>query len=503
MVTPEMSGIKKTGGLADAVSGLSEGLARLGHTVTAIMPKHLGTLELFLRAKFNLNYFDDMTVPVGDLRTPTSIIRGSIRDEASGFNMNAFFLDTADSTAFGSRTRLYGYQDDAHRFFFYNRATHELFCKFLAEKKRGKFIPDIVHCHDWQTGITPFLFNYFGPSAATVRTIYNIHNLGYSCGERNLDPWNFAHKIGVSTNSDPRLFGPDGLEFYGRVEPHKAALLFADRVVAVSPAYAEELRSGKTDPPADLYAGILKTRGSDMTGILNGLPDNFGPTLFFNQGVIPANFGPADLSGRTVNRAALQDRLGLPRDPEAMVVVWSSRLADQKGIDITIQALPEMLEKIPRSQFIFVGDGEQRYVDALNDLAKRYPGRVKIEKFNEQLEILALAGGDVLLMPSRYEPCGLNQMKAQKLGTVPFGRETGGLINTIAYAKTGYSFWELSPEAMTEKLVEVWTAFQNKPFWQEMVARITQLDYSWDSRAQDYVDLFRDALSAPRRRWPF
>jgi starch synthase len=503
MVTTEMSGIKKSGGLADAVSGLSEALARLGHTVTAIMPKHLGTLELFLRSRFHLNYFDDLNVPIGNLQTPASIIRGSIHDDRNGFALNSFFLDAADSTAFGSRTKLYGYQDDACRFFFYNRATHELYCKFLGDKKRHKFIPDIVHCHDWQTGFTPFFFNHFGPHSTAVRTIYNIHNLGYSCGGRNLDPAAFAQKIGVSPDSDRRLFGLEGLEFYGRVEPHKTGILFADRVVTVSPAYAEELRSGKTDPPADLYAGVLQKRGNDMSGILNGLPDNFGPAHFFDKGVIPANFSPEDISGRAINRAALQNRVGLPQDRDAMIIGWSSRLAGQKGIAVTLQALPEILQRIPRAQFVFIAEGEKHYQDELIELAKRCPGRIKREPFNENLEILMLAGADVLLMPSRYEPCGLNQMKAQKLGTVPFVREVGGLINTVYYAKTGFSFWELSPATLTEKLVDVWTAFQNKPFWNEMVGRIMQLDYAWSSRAQEYVDLFLDALNGPRRKWPF
>lgn len=504
MVTPEMSGIKKTGGLADAVTGLSEGLAGLGHTVTAVMPKHLGTLELFLRAKFNLNYFDDMIVPVGDLRTPTSIIRGSIKDENNGFNLNAFFLDTADATAFGSRTRLYGYNDDAFRFFFFNRAIHELYCKFLQEKNRSKFVPDIIHCHDWQTGFTPFLFNYFGPHDSKVRTVYNIHNLGYSCGDRNMDPWTFAHKIGVPTWGDARLFGPDGLEFYGRIEPHKAAILFADRVIAVSPDYAEELRTGRTDEPGSLYASIFGRRGTDFDGKLNGLPDYFGPEHFAKQGIIPSNYSSDNLEGRWANREALQGKFGLPRDPEAMILAWTSRLAHQKGTDIALQALPEILAGQPKVQVVFVADGEQQFKDTINSLANEFPDRVRYSPFNENLEILTLAGSELIWIPSRFEPCGLNQMKGQKLGSAPWGRETGGLKSTIRHGETGFSFWELSPQTMAKQLLQdIWLAYQNKEFWQGMKANMMRLEYSWAAQAQSYVDSFREALAAPRRRWPF
>ena len=301
-------------------------------------------------------------------------------------------------------------------------------------------------------------------------------------------------------DSDPELFGWErGIEFYGKADPHKVAIMFADKIVGVSPQYVQEILAGDTPHPASLYQGILQTRLADVLGILNGLPDDFGPKHYFDQGVIPAKFSPDDLTGRRLNRRFLQRELNLPVDDDAMIAVWSSRIAMQKGIDLVVESLPKILKRIPSLQLVFIGDGDEAWIDKLGTLMLRYPQNIRYSEFIEDLEILALAGGDILLMPSKYEPCGLNQMKAHKLGCVPVVHQTGGLIDTVTDGETGFTFWGLTQDNLVGKMEGTWEAFQHPEYWTAMVRRIMTLDYSWTTRAGEYEALYREVIAQHAR----
>ncbi len=494
MVTSEMHRIKKTGGMADAVYGLSGGLLKRGHSVTVVMPNHAGTLGFFIREGLKrgvkISHFTDLNVTLGDQARKTEVFQASFPIKSG--NINFFFIDAADCTQFGTRTRLYGYNDDPYRFLFLNRAIYDLY-KYVA-KVKPELAPDLLHGHDWQSGFTPFFLKR-RPNSVHLPFVYNIHNLGYGFGNR-FDLAEFSLLINLAMAQEPALFSWDkGIEFHGRVDAHKVALMFSDKIIAVSPEYVQEILSGHTPHPASLYQGVLETRRDDVHGILNGLPEYFGPDHYHEVGFIPETFSAKDLSGRAVNKQVLQAKFDLLIDEKAMTIVWSSRLAGQKGMDVTLKTLPKMIKENPKLQFIFIGDGEEKFVAALKKLSARYPDNLKYSAFVEKDEILALSGADVLLMPSEYEPCGLNQMKAQLMGCVPLVHETGGLKDTVQDSKTGFSFWGLTQKNLSDKMRDAWLAFQNKSSWEEIIRNCMQLDYSWVTQAGLYEELYQEVLA--------
>lgn len=497
MVTPEMHRIKKSGGMADAVYGLSEGLIDQGHKVTVVMPKHSGTLEYFLRNHFrSLDHFITLQVKLGDQTKQGEVYRAHLK-QGGKQRLNLFFIDTIDCTSFGNRTQLYGYDDDPYRFFFFNMAVHSLYGKIARSAQTNanlrRLLPDIIHGHDWQSGFIP-LFLSQRPYPAQPPFFYNIHNLGYGFDSR-LELGEFSFLINLPIHKNPELYSWNrGIEFHGKVDAHKTAIMYSRKIITVSTHYVNEIMSGYTHYPANLYQGILETRRPDVRGILNGLPKSFSPQYFHEKGTIPASFSPGDLGGRAINRRELQEKFGLPIDDKAMIVSWSSRLAEQKGIGVTIECVREMLRENAGLQFIFIANGDPEFVEKLKALSREFPNQLKYAPFSEELEILALAGGDVLLMPSLYEPCGLNQMKAQLLGCVPLVHETGGLIDTVEYGKTGFSFHGLNTANLSNKIKDVWEAFQNKEFWESIQRKTMSLDYTWPTQAQKYIELYQEAL---------
>ena len=494
MVSSEMHRIRKTGGMADAVYGLSGGLLKRGHTVTAIMPNHPGTLGFFikegLKRGVNISHFTDLNVTLGDQARRTEVFHASFPIESG--TINFFFIDAADYTQFGNRTRAYGYRDDPYRFLFLNRAIYDLY-KYVAQTK-PELAPDLLHGHDWQSGFTPFFLKRH-PNSTRLPFVYSVHNLGYGFGN-SFDLSEFSLLINMPIKEHANLFSWNkGIEFHGQVDAHKAALMYSDKIVGVSPEYVQEILSGHTPHPANLYKGVLGTRRDDVHGILNGLPEYFGPDHYHEIGFIPETFSEKDLSGRAINKKVLQAKFELSIDEEAMTIVWSSRLAGQKGIDATLETLAQMIQKNSKLQFIFIGDGEEQFVAALKKLSTQYPNNLKYSAFVEKDEILALSGADVLLMPSIYEPCGLNQMKAQLMGCVPLVHETGGLKDTVRDGKTGFSFWGLTPENLSSKMRDAWLAFQHKASWQEIIRNCMQLDYSWVTQAGLYEELYQEVLA--------
>ncbi|NQT30674.1 MAG: glycogen synthase [Candidatus Saganbacteria bacterium] len=497
MVTPEMHRIKKTGGLADAVTGMCEGLVNLGHNVTTVMPKHNGTLEFFLRNRINPSHFCDLNIRIGDLDVKSEVYKASIKHGDS--RINFFFVDTVDCLQFGNRTKTYGYKDDPYRFFFLDRAVHELYIHIAqrAAAKAGmkRLLPHVIHGHDWQSGFTPFFLKR-DPQSAKVPFVYSIHNLGYGFANALGLP-EFSHLTGIPMNENPDLFSWNkGIEFYGLVRSHKVAIMYSDILATVSREHARELMAGETPPPGNLYEGVFAAEGADVRGIINGLPDYFRPQHFHEAGTIPANFSAENQAGRAINRAALQGRFNLPQREDAMIVVSSSRIAWQKGIDVVARSLSAMLRKVPGAQYIFIGDGEEEHIRKLQELSGNFGSQVRYVPFNEELEMLALAGGDAILMPSRYEPCGLNQMKGHMLGCLPIANETGGLKDTVIDGQTGFTFRGVTKRNLVRTIDETWQAFQARDRWADMIGNCMLLDYSWTTRAEEYVELYREALKA-------
>jgi starch synthase len=351
----------------------------------------------------------------------------------------------------------------ARRFAFFSRAVIAYAARWGA---------DVVHLNDWQTGLAPLYAYLDGWDGATV---FGIHNLPY---QGNFPPA-VLREIGVPE----ALFRTEnGLEFYGRVSFMKAGLAFADRLVTVSPTYAKEIQTPEFGAGLD---GLLRFRRRALHGILNGInPTHWDPA---RDASIPVPFEAGSIANKDENRTALLQELGLTDGGPLVVMV--TRLAHQKGIDLVLGAMPRLLELGMR--FALLGDGGPEYVAGFEHWASRAPERVACRfRFDDGLARRLYAGGDFFLMPSLYEPCGLGQMIAQRYGTVPVARRTGGLNDTIVDGRTGFLFDTPRPEALGATLERAAQAWRVRG-WTPLRKQCMRLDRSWDRSARHYRELYR------------
>jgi starch synthase len=390
---------------------------------------------------------------------------------------------------FFERSQLYGtpkgdYFDNLARFSFFC-GTVLPFCQALA------FKPDVIHCHDWQAALAIVYLKHRWPEApllAGTKTLLTIHNLAY----QGLFPKEEYPLMGL----DWSLFGIEGLEFYDKINLLKGGINLADAVNTVSRGYSKEIQ---TEEYGYGLEGVLRAKSEVLFGIVNGVDyDDWNPET---DQLIPATFSVKDLTGKAKNKKALMEAYNLsPKLAKRPLLGIISRLADQKGFDLIAQVLPELMAQ--KAMVVILGTGEQKYHDWLAEEAPKYPGQLGVKiAFDNKLAHLIEAGADMFLMPSRYEPCGLNQMYSLKYGTVPVVRATGGLADTVApvdKAKgtgTGFLFTEYSPAAFLKALNAALSSFEDKPLWQKIMTNAMNQDWSWSASAKAYLKLYERLVS--------
>ena len=462
----------KTGGLADVLGALPPALARLGWDVTLVTPRYRGVDAGSLVERFPLT--------VGGFVGDTSFFEAPLPDGA-----HAILVDCPDLY---DREALYAvdnvdYADNARRFAFLVRAALE----FAA--RRGA-APSIVHAHDWQTGLAPVYLRtlYAGhPVLGGTRTIFTIHNLAY----QGLFEPDWLPRLDLGWDQ----FTVDRMEYWSHVSFLKGAINDATLLTTVSPRYAEEIQTPQLGFGFD---GILRARRADLVGILNGIDTReWDPA---RDRFIPRPYSADDLSGKAAAKEAVLQQYGLPFDADALkrpLIGMVSRMVDQKGFDVIAEVSEELLHL--DASFVVLGTGDARYQDLWMALAAEGPDRIGVRiGFDEALAHLIEAGADLFLMPSRFEPCGLNQMYSMRYGTIPVVHAVGGLADTVT-PKTGFVFTDYSPAALLEALSRALDCFGNQQRWLALQRAGMAQDFSWDRSAKEYVKIYERALERTRR----
>ncbi|MGE5244342.1 MAG: glycogen synthase GlgA [Betaproteobacteria bacterium] len=476
MIASEAQPFAKSGGLADVLGSLPPALARLGWDVTVALPRYRGVAAGDLVERF--------PVTVGGYTHRVGVFEAPLGDGARAMLVDAPELYDRDT--------LYGpdntdYPDNARRFAILVRAALE----FAGRRGAG---PSIVHAHDWQAGLAPvYLRTLYAshPVLGGTPSVLTIHNLAYqglfeSDWMPRLDlPW--------------PLFAVDGLEFWGRISFLKGGINYASHITTVSRTYAREIQTPELGFGFD---GILRRRAADLSGILNGIDaDVWDPS---RDRLLPATFSALDLSGKAICKRALLERYGLPVDEttlERPLVGMISRMVDQKGLDL----LAAIAGDLPRldATFVVLGTGEARYQAMWLGLASAHPDRIAARiGFDESLAHLVEAGADLFLMPSRFEPCGLNQMYSLRYGTVPVVRAVGGLADTVrdstpgSRAATGFAFQEYTGAALLATLQRALAAFARPRRWRALQLAGMRQDHSWHRSAREYVKMYDQAIRA-------
>jgi starch synthase len=471
LVSSEATPFAKTGGLADVSGALPKALARLGEEVALILPKYrqvddrrfsLGTPSLRLQ------------IPVGQRQEAGEVYAAEM---APNYRV---FLVRKDS--YYDREHLYGspsgdYEDNAERFIF--------FCRAVLETART-FRPDLIHCHDWQSALVPVYLKTLyqaDPLFSRIPSVFTIHNIGY----QGL----FWHYDLALTNLGWELFTPKTLEFYGKLNFLKGGIVFADAVTTVSRRYMEEIQSPEFGAGLE---GVLRDRRPDLHGILNGVDyDDWSPA---GDPFIREKYDPGRLAGKKRCKADLQKEFGLPVDEKIPVIGIISRLAEQKGFDLITAIMDDLLAE--GIQLVILGTGDEKYHLLLSSLAGKYPRQIGLKiAFDNALAHKIEAGADLFLMPSRYEPCGLNQIYSLKYGTVPVVRAVGGLDDTIedyepkAGKGNGFKFQGYSPSALMGTIRRALAVYRDRPSWEKLMIRGMEADFSWERSARTYLTLFQ------------
>lgn len=466
-VSAEVAPYAKTGGLADVAGSLPQKLKEMGHDVRVVMP---GYKIISSRQ----NYVTDFPVEIGG-RQRTCIVR-QLEDTAC-------ITYTLNNYDFFNRNYIYCYDDDGARFAFLCKASLE----FL---KATGFKPDILHLNDWHTGpaamLLKELYQVRDPFYRGIKTLFTIHNLEYQ--------GHFGREMMDLLGLPQSLFTPDGPEFYGMFNFMKAGLVYADKISTVSRTYANEILTPKYGEGLE---GVLQNRSGDLVGIVNGISyEAFNP---MTDPYIPYRYDEKTLNGKANNKKALQYELGLPQRDVPLVVVVH-RLVAQKGLNLVLDVFEDMMAL--DTQFVLLGLGDPHLENTFTAFMKMYPEKVSVKiEFNEELSHRIYAGGDIFLMPSAFEPCGLGQMISLRYGTIPIVRETGGLKDTIVDAGlhtdgNGFSFREMTSEAFLEAFTRAVDMYRNEPgTWLELVKRGMKSDFSWQHSAREYLSVYDEMLS--------
>lgn len=462
MVASEAAPFAKTGGLADVVGSLPAALQALGHEVAVLLPRYAA---VDLRAARRV--YDSLPIWLPPARYDTSLY---LIERETPF----YFLDCPplyDRAGFYGEDGL-DYPDNYIRFAVLAQAALA-FC-------RRVWRPDILHGHDWQAGLVPVYLNTSfacDPALLGIRTLFTVHNVGY----HGLFPMEALGPIGLA---DAGVFRPDGLEFFGKVSYLKGGLALADALNTVSPGHAREIQTPEYGFAMD---GLLRARSSVLTGILNGVDyTDWNPET---GAYIAAHYSAGDLSGKRICKQDLLREFDLPEEAmDAPLIGIVSRFTRQKGADIIAEAADGLVAE--GFYLAALGTGEPQYEELFRAMAARHPSRIAVRVgYDNALAHKIEAGADLFLMPSHYEPCGMNQMYSLKYGTVPVVRATGGLDDTIEPG-TGFKFWPYTGEALLGALREAREAFADAEGWRAIMRAGMAKDFSWRASAAEYGRLY-------------
>jgi len=481
LASSEIVPFAKTGGLADVCGALPKALRRVGVEADCILPYYRAVDASRPAVRGTGEAID---VPVGHRQEPGTVEEARTADGGSAFLVrNPRYFD---------REFLYGtkdgdYVDNCERFTFFCRGVMEW---ILASGRRY----DVVHCNDWQTALIPVYAKtlYAGREPfAGAGTVYTVHNLGY----QGLF-WN--HELPM-TGLGWDIFTPQGLEFYGKINLMKGGLVYADILSTVSATYSREIQNKEYGHGLE---GVLYERRDDLYGIVNGIDyDEWNPAT---DRWIAANYSAADLSGKKACRDDLLATFGLAATDEPVLGIIG-RLTGQKGFDL-LGEIGEWLATQPL-RLVILGAGERKYEDAIRELSEAHPDRIALRiAYDDVLAHKIEAGADIYLMPSRYEPCGLNQIYSLIYGTVPVVRDTGGLADTVVDADrspgegTGFAFHEYDAGELKNAISRAVAAFGDRTRWGAIVRRGMARDFSWEASAREYVVLYEKALRKRGRK---
>jgi len=476
-VSPEVVPFAKTGGLADVAGALPKALKRIGCDVRLVMPLYHSVQT----GKYPLKkIFDHLPIPLGRRDLPADIYEGELEE-----GLPVYFIEKDE---FYDRSNLYGnsqgdYFDNDARFVYFCRGT-------LRVAQALGFQPSIIHSHDWQSGLVSADLHFrrshdlFFQNTASI---FTIHNMAYQ--------GSFSSEIVDLAGLPWDCFSPSGLEFWGKANLLKAGIVYSQLVNTVSRKYSREIQTAEFGCGLE---GILHYRRDDLFGIVNGVDyEIWNP---FSDPYLAASYHPEDLTGKRICKNDLLAQFHLPEDRQAFPVLGIiSRLADQKGFDLLALVMERLLKE--EMSLVILGTGEEKYHRLFTDLAQAYPGKIGLHLgFDNALAHKIEAGSDLFLMPSRYEPCGLNQIYSLKYGTIPIVRATGGLDDTIipydpsTGEGTGFTFGPYEAEELWTAIQKALLVYHNETLWIRLMKNAMAQDFSWDTSAREYLKLYYLAM---------
>jgi starch synthase len=480
--TSEVTPYSKTGGLADVSNSLPQELNAAGHAVRIITPKYGPIDERRLRV-YEIKRLTNIEVPVGNkiaicnikssfIVSPKGKVQVFLIENNEYFNRESPYIDAKTGK---------DYPNNDERFIFFNRAIMQVLGLLGWQ-------PDVIHCNDWQTGLIPaYIKTIYAKDSLlqNVKSIFTIHNIAF----QGLFPYESFLKSGLPEN----IWNDDGVEYYEKLSFLKAGLIYSDAITTVSENYAREIAT--THEYGMGFEGILKKRKKDLFGILNGVDYTvWNPE---RDNMIPFRYTSKELPLKRENKKALCKQFGLEFDAEIPVIGIISRLSDQKGFDLIQQIMPQLLKE--NVYFILLGSGDKSFQKFFESIKKKNPKKAAFHfGFSEELAHLIEAGSDIYLMPSKYEPCGLNQMYSLKYGTIPIVRATGGLADTITEYKNGsgngFVFDKYEAADLMKAAKRALKLYKNREEWIKLIRSAMSYDYSWEVSAKKYVDLYRSIM---------
>lgn len=477
-VTSEVHPLIKTGGLADVAGSLPRALLKLGHDVKILLPAYASVLTTAKDAgikKISQLFIQGQDINILQTRLPGSRVAVLLVDMPQ-------FSEREGNPYCGPDGN--DWDDNHWRFFLFAKAAQMI----ALNQANVNWQPDIVHCNDWQTGLVPPLLAQAGPASITrPATIFTIHNMAY----RGL----FSHQAFAEMDFPQHYWHHDKLEFYGQMSFIKGGIAFADAITTVSPSYAEEIKSPEFGCGLD---GLLCVRAKNLSGILNGIDiDEWNPG---SDKLIHQNYNRRTINLKTKNKNHLQQQLGLPISETIPMLGFIGRLVEQKGIDLLLEQMNQLLTL--NCQLVVLGSGFENYEQALKKVALQHPDKVSVtlgynETFAHQLE----ASADIFLMPSIFEPCGLNQIYSLRYGTIPVVHSVGGLRDTVIEAQgdidnvsNGFAFTGATADNLHQAIKRALTCYQRPEQWKKLQMNAMQQDFSWEKSAKLYEEVYSSAV---------
>ena len=474
MVSSEAVPFAKSGGLADVAGTLPKAIVDSGYDIRVVLPLYKTIKDVYRKDMKKVTSFN---VKLGWRNQMANVYEYDLVTDNG--NVLKYYLIQNDY--YFERDSLYGFDDDGERFMFFSKAVLEMLPKV-------DFKPQMLHCNDWQTGTIPVMLKEVYAKRNSfyqgMKTLYTIHNLKFQgvCGFEFLEMMEL----------DSSYYSPSKLEYYGGVSMMKAGILYCDKLNTVSEQYSREIQLPQYGCTLE---GLLRSVSEKLYGVLNGIDNEFYNPM--TDELLFKNYGANSLQNKKANKMKLQQDMGLEIDEKKPLIAIVSRITDQKGFDFVGEKIDELINL--DCQFVILGTGEKRLEEMFEYMEQKAPGKVKANMFfSEDLANVIYGAADMILIPSRFEPCGLTQLISFRYGTVPIARFTGGLADTVVENAnpsmgTGFIFHESNGDDMMNAIKRALAAYKNDVVWTELTQKIMNLDYSWKQSGMKYVRLYEGA----------